>query len=48
MKIQKIKDSYFVCLPKAIVIAKGWERGDKLKVEFDSKGNIVLKKKTIL
>jgi bifunctional DNA-binding transcriptional regulator/antitoxin component of YhaV-PrlF toxin-antitoxin module len=34
---------YKVTLPKAIVEAKGWKKGDRLRVELDEKGNIVLK-----
>ena len=45
MKLQQMKNGqYFVCLPRQIVRAKGWKKQDDLKVEIDSKGNIVLRK----
>lgn len=34
---------YKITLPKAIIEAKGWKKGDKLKVELDKEGNLVLK-----
>lgn len=36
---------YKLTLPKALVEAKGWEKGSEIKVELDSEGNIVLKMK---
>jgi bifunctional DNA-binding transcriptional regulator/antitoxin component of YhaV-PrlF toxin-antitoxin module len=36
---------YKITLPKAIIDAKGWGKGDSLKIELDSQGNILLKKK---
>jgi bifunctional DNA-binding transcriptional regulator/antitoxin component of YhaV-PrlF toxin-antitoxin module len=45
MKLQKMNNrQYFVTLPNQIVRAKGWEKGDLIKVEIDCKGDIVLKK----
>jgi bifunctional DNA-binding transcriptional regulator/antitoxin component of YhaV-PrlF toxin-antitoxin module len=35
---------YKVTLPKAIIDAKGWQKGDELKIAFDAEGNLVLKK----
>jgi hypothetical protein len=44
MKLQQLKNGQFVIsLPKQIVLAKRWEKGKNLKVEINSKGNIVLK-----
>lgn len=43
MKLCKNGASFFVVLPKQIVLAKGWEIGDRLKAEIDNKGNIVIK-----
>ncbi|MDP7323369.1 MAG: AbrB/MazE/SpoVT family DNA-binding domain-containing protein [Candidatus Woesearchaeota archaeon] len=34
---------YKVTLPKQILEAIGWKKGDPLKVELDSFGNIILK-----
>lgn len=46
MKLQELnKTSYFVVLPKSIVLAKGWKKGDDIKVEINKEGNIVLKRK---
>ena len=33
-----------VTLPKQIVMAKGWKKGDKLKVELTDKADILLKR----
>jgi bifunctional DNA-binding transcriptional regulator/antitoxin component of YhaV-PrlF toxin-antitoxin module len=35
---------YKVTLPKAIIDAKGWQKGDELKIALDAEGNLVLKK----
>ena len=34
---------YKLTLPKALMEAKGWEKGTEIKVVLDSEGNIVLK-----
>ncbi|MBS3133287.1 AbrB/MazE/SpoVT family DNA-binding domain-containing protein [Candidatus Woesearchaeota archaeon] len=34
-----------ITLPKQIVLAKRWKKGDKLVFEIDDNGNLVLKKK---
>ncbi|MEK6835441.1 MAG: hypothetical protein AABX55_00255 [Nanoarchaeota archaeon] len=45
MKLQQLKNKQFVIsLPSQIVRAKGWLKGDVIKVEIDKEGNIVLKK----
>ena len=36
---------YKITLPKAIIDAKGWSKGDLIKIELDSSGNIVLKRR---
>ena len=36
---------YKLTLPKAIIEAKGWKKGDEVIVIFDKEGNLVLKKK---
>lgn len=46
-KLQQMTASnnqFFLILPKQIVMAKGWQKGDDIKVEIDQKGNLVLKK----
>jgi bifunctional DNA-binding transcriptional regulator/antitoxin component of YhaV-PrlF toxin-antitoxin module len=45
MKLQIMNEnSYFVILPKQIVLAKGWKKGDFIKFEINKEGNIILKK----
>lgn len=45
MKLQQMKNGqYFVCLPRQIVRAKGWEKADVLRVIIDKDGEIKLKK----
>jgi bifunctional DNA-binding transcriptional regulator/antitoxin component of YhaV-PrlF toxin-antitoxin module len=34
---------YKLTLPKALIDAKGWKKGSKIKIELDKQGNIVLK-----
>ncbi|MFQ5475080.1 MAG: AbrB/MazE/SpoVT family DNA-binding domain-containing protein [Candidatus Nanoarchaeia archaeon] len=36
---------YKITLPKAIIEAKGWTKGQEVKIELDDQGNIVLKVK---
>jgi antitoxin component of MazEF toxin-antitoxin module len=36
---------YKITLPKALVDAKGWQKGTEIKIELDSSGNLVLKLK---
>ena len=43
MILQKSKQGqYFLTLPKNIVEAKGWDKGKKLKIIFNERGNIEL------
>ncbi|MBD3313989.1 hypothetical protein GF345_06105 [Candidatus Woesearchaeota archaeon] len=37
---------YKITLPKALVEAKGWEKGDRINVSLDSKGDLVLSLKS--
>ena len=39
-----LNKQYKITLPKALIDAKGWEKGDSIKIVLDSEGNIVLKK----
>lgn len=44
MKLQRLKTGQFLlCLPQPLVRAKGWEKGEELKVIIDSKGDLVIK-----
>ena len=46
-KLQQMTASnnqFLLTLPKQIMMAKGWQKGDNIKVEIDQKGNLVLKK----
>ena len=43
MKLQKTpKGQYVLTLPKKVVEAKGWEKGIKIKVRFNERGNLEL------
>lgn len=45
MKLQQMKDStFFVTLPKQVLIALGWRKGDTISYRLD-KANIVLSNK---
>lgn len=45
LKLQKMNGKqYFITLPNQIIRAKGWKKGDRIKVVIDSKGEILLKK----
>lgn len=45
MKLQLMNNSqYFLTLPNSIVRAKGWQKGDTIKVVIDGKGDIVLRR----
>jgi|TARA_B100001971_G_C18114632_1_gene496129 bifunctional DNA-binding transcriptional regulator/antitoxin component of YhaV-PrlF toxin-antitoxin module len=44
MKLQYDTNNQFkVTLPKKILEAMGWKKGDKIKVELDAFNNLVLK-----
>jgi bifunctional DNA-binding transcriptional regulator/antitoxin component of YhaV-PrlF toxin-antitoxin module len=36
---------YIVTVPKGLVLAKGWKKGDKIEFVIDKSGNIVMRKK---
>jgi antitoxin component of MazEF toxin-antitoxin module len=45
MKLQQMNNKqYFITLPNMIVRAKGWVKGDNIKVVIDKEGNLVLHK----
>lgn len=37
-----IKGQYFITLPKQVVEAKGWDKGQKIKIRFNERGNLEL------
>ena len=44
-KLQKdTNNQYKITLPKQIMEAKGWSKGDSIRITFDDKGNLVLAK----
>ncbi len=45
MKLQQMNGKqYFITLPCQIVRAKGWVKGDTIKVLIDAKGELVVKR----
>jgi len=45
VKLQYDQNQQFkLTLPKQICVAKGWKKGDRIIVEIDDNGNLVLKK----
>lgn len=46
MKLQELKtqtsNSFFVVLPKQIILAKGWKKGDHIQYKINDKGELVL------
>ena len=38
------KKQYIITIPKGLVLAKGWKKGDKLEFVIDKSGNIVMRK----
>ena len=45
MKLQQLKSGqYFLSLPRQIVRAKGWKKGDVINITINSKGDLVLTK----
>lgn len=45
MKLQQMNEKqFFVTLPNQIIRAKGWNKGDLLKVEINKDGDLVIKK----
>jgi len=47
MKLQFDRNKQFkLTLPKQIILAKGWQKGDDIVIEIDSSGRLILKNKT--
>ena len=45
VKLQFDNNKQFkITLPKQIILAKGWKKGDKLEIRLDDRGNIVILK----
>ncbi|HLC96460.1 MAG TPA: hypothetical protein VJH97_04010 [Candidatus Nanoarchaeia archaeon] len=38
------KKQFIITIPKGLVLAKGWKRGDKLRFMINNKGDIILSK----
>lgn len=44
MKLQLMKHgTFFITLPKQIVLAKGWKKGQELKCKINQDGQIIIK-----
>lgn len=44
MKLQIMNNTqYFICLPKEVVMRKGWIKGDDIKVILTKEGEVILK-----
>ncbi len=45
MKLQQMKQGqYFLSMPSQIVRAKGWNKGDRIKIVIDKEGDLILRK----
>ncbi|MEK6968602.1 MAG: hypothetical protein AABX51_08310 [Nanoarchaeota archaeon] len=45
VRLQYDRNGQFkITLPKQITVAKGWKKGDRLKIILNDKGNLVLEK----
>jgi len=38
------EQQFMITLPKGLVLAKGWKKGDRLEFIIDNKGDIVVKR----
>jgi len=43
-KLQEHKKRYFITIPIDQILAKGWEKGDRIATSYDDKGRIVLER----
>jgi hypothetical protein len=41
VKLQRVKDRFFVTVPKEKIKRKGWVGGEEFDVEWDQNGNLV-------
>lgn len=44
VKIQQVKDRFFISVPKEYIAQANWKKGDDVTVSFNERGNIELKK----
>lgn len=45
MKVQiSTKGQYYITIPKALALAKGFNKGDKVQWQLDKQGDLVLSK----
>ena len=44
VKIQEVKDRFFITLPKEYVAQAKWKKGTEVTVSFNERGNLELKK----
>lgn len=45
VKLQFDSNKQFkITLPKQILLAKGWKKGDNILIELDNKGDIILRR----
>ncbi len=47
MKIQESDSQFRITIPKAIVKAKGWDKGTELEPKFDEEGRLVFEEKEV-
>lgn len=46
VKLQYDSNEQFkITLPKQIVMAKKWKKGDKIEIELDERGDLILRRK---
>ena len=46
VKLQFENNQQFkITLPKQIILAKGWKKGDKINIQLDDKGNLILNRR---
>jgi len=43
MKLQKTSnDQFIITLPKSLVLAKGWKKGEELSIRIDERGRLLI------
>lgn len=43
VRIQESKGQFFITLPKRLAEAKNWSKGMELKLEFNEKGELIIR-----
>ena len=46
VKLQEVKDRFFITIPKEYIQQAGWKKGEVVTVSFNERGNIEIKKVT--